>query len=322
VTKSLRVAFAGTPPFAVAALEAIADSGFEIPLVLSQPDRRQGRGMKLAATAVKTAAFARGIPVATPASLKDERTSGELRALPIDVLVVAAYGLILPPAVLAWPRHGCINIHASLLPRWRGAAPIQRALLAGDTETGISIMQMDAGLDTGPVIAALPVAVASRETAGSLLEKLATAGAEGIVRTLHRLEHDGRVDATPQAESGVTYAAKIGAADANIDWHADAHALDRQIRALNPAPGAATTVGGVLTKLWNAEPVRGRFGVPGTVVRVDDTGIVVACGNGALVVRELQRAGGRRMSAAAFIAGNPLAANAALDMGSNGAERR
>jgi len=268
--------------------------------------------MKVGQSPVKTAALHRGLTVLTPSTLKDEASRAALGAFDVDILVVAAYGLILPAEVLVWPRYGCINIHASLLPRWRGAAPIQRALLAGDGETGVSIMQMDAGLDTGPVISAVPVRIDPRETAGTLLSKLATVGASTIVHTLEQLQRDGCLAATPQSERGVSYAAKIGRGDVEIDWTADACALDRQVRALDPAPGAATTVAGQPAKIWTAEPARGHFGAPGTIVRAVPEGIVVACGDGALVVRELQRAGGKRMSAAAFVAGNALERNSAL----------
>jgi methionyl-tRNA formyltransferase len=312
VVNPLRVAFAGTPPFAVAALNGIVDAGHELVLVLTQPDRPQGRGMRVASSAVKAEALAHGLTVLTPATLKDEAAQASLAGFAVDLLVVAAYGLILPDHVLAWPTHGCINIHASLLPRWRGAAPIQRALLAGDCETGISIMQMDAGLDTGPIISMAAVQIGERETGGTLHDKLAAVGSRAIVDALDRLRREGRLVATPQSRVGATYAAKIARSDAQIDWSADAYALDRQVRALNPAPGAATVIAGVPTKIWAAEPVRGDFGSAGALVRADAHGIVVACGDGALVVRELQRAGGKKMSAGAFAAGNLLRPRAPL----------
>ena len=234
----MRVGFAGTPGFAADALTAILDAGFAVPVVLTQPDRPRGRGLRVEASAVKQLAGARGIPVLQPVSLKTESGCAEARAIPLDVLVVAAYGLILPPAVLAWPRHGALNIHASKLPRWRGAAPIQRAIMAGDTMTGVTVMQMDAGLDTGAVVDAVEFPISLRETAGSLTAKLAAMGATIIVSTLERLARGGPVPATSQPAEGVTYAAKITRADAAIDWTQPAIAIDRVIRALDPAPGA------------------------------------------------------------------------------------
>jgi methionyl-tRNA formyltransferase len=226
------------------------------------------------------------------------------------VLVVAAFGLILPKPILDWPRQGCINIHASLLPRWRGAAPIQRALLAGDAQTGISIMRMDEGLDTGPVLARHSLPVAARETAGSLHDKLAALGARSIVDTLLALERGERLDAIPQPDAGATYAAKIGRDEATIDWSASAQAIDRKIRAFDPVPGAGTSLAGERIKIWRGSPLAGRFGAPGGIVRADAAGIVVACGDGALMIVELQRAGGKRVSAAAFLAGHRLATDA------------
>jgi len=312
VPDALRVAFAGTPPFAASALAAILDAGHEVALVLTQPDRPQGRGLKLAPSAVKRLAVERGLTVLQPPTLKGlPPPSG---AAP-DVLVVAAYGLILPQAMLDWPRHGAINIHASLLPRWRGAAPIQRALLAGDEETGISIMQMDPGLDTGPVIARTVVPIAPRDTAGTLTVRLATRGAEAIVRTLAQLSKTG-VLASPQDATAATYAGKIGRAEAAIRWNDDAVTIDRVVRALNPAPGAFATLQGATIKIWAAEPAEGT-GPAGAIVSADGDGLLVACGRGALRVRELQRAGGRRLSAASFLDGHPLAAGATFGAGSD-----
>ena len=308
----LRVGFAGTPPFAAAALDAILTAGFSVPVVLTQPDRAQGRGLKRVAGAVKELASLRGIAVLQPASLKDAAARAQITAMALDVLIVAAYGLILPQPILDWPTHGCINIHASLLPRWRGAAPIQRALLAGDAETGVSIMRMDAGLDTGPLIATRAVSIARRETAGTLHDKLATAGARAIVEALERLERDGWLDTTPQPSTGASYAAKIGRDEEMIDWGASAIAIDRRVRAFNPSPGATTTLDGQRLKIWDALPAPGSFGAAGRVLRADAAGIVVACGEGALIVRELQRAGGKSLSAASFLAGHRLAAGTAL----------
>jgi methionyl-tRNA formyltransferase len=310
--EGFRVGFAGTPAFASAALAAILDAGFEVSLVLTRPDAARGRGLKVAPGAVKALAQAHGIPVLQPVRLKDAAVRGELAAVVLDVLVVAAYGSILPAPLLAWPRHGCINIHASLLPRWRGAAPIARALLAGDRQTGISIMQMDAGLDTGPLIAKRVVPMAARETARTLHDKLAAEGATAIVEVLIALARDRRLDAVPQSVEGATYANKVDRSEATIDWNESAVDIDRRVRAFNPYPVAQTTLAGQPVKIWEAEPAAGRFGQAGRVVQADARGLVLACGDGALVVRELQRAGGRRLSAAAFLAGHPLAPDAQL----------
>jgi methionyl-tRNA formyltransferase len=313
VADALRVAFAGTPPFAASALAAILDAGHEVVLVLTQPDRPQGRGLKLAPSAVKALAVDRGLTVLQPPTLKSlpPPTAG------IDVLIVAAYGLILPQAMLDWPRHGAINIHASLLPRWRGAAPIQRALLAGDEETGISIMQMDPSLDTGPVIERMVVPIAPRETAGTLTDRLAAAGAEAIVRTLAMLGKAGVLAAQPQDASAASYAGKIERAEAAIRWNDDADAIDRAVRAFNPSPGAFARLQDVTIKIWAAEPASGSLGTAGRIVSADGNGLLVACGRGALRVRELQRAGGRRLSAAAFLAGHPVAAGTTFDAASD-----
>jgi methionyl-tRNA formyltransferase len=310
VADALRVAFAGTPPFAATALAAILDAGHDVAVVLTQPDRPQGRGLKLAPSAVKALAVERGLPVLQPPTLKAAPLPAGTK---VDVLIVAAYGLILPRAMLDWPRHGAINIHASLLPRWRGAAPIQRALLAGDGETGISIMQMDAGLDTGPVIERVVVPIAPRDTAGALTDRLAAAGAEAIVRTLATLANAGALAAQPQDASAASYAGKIERADAAIHWDDDAATIDRAIRAFNPAPGAFARLQGATIKIWAAEPVSGSPGPAGRIVSADGNGLLVACGRGALRVRELQRAGGRRLSAAAFLAGHPVAAGTTFD---------
>jgi len=303
----MHIGFAGTPAFAAAALETILDAGLAVTLVLTRPDRPHGRGMKVDAGAVKALACARRIALLQPAGFGDPAARERITAIPLDVLVVAAYGLILPKLLLDWPRHGCINIHASLLPRWRGAAPIQRALLAGDSETGISIMRMDEGLDTGPIIARHAVPIAARETAGSLHEKLARLGAQAIVEALRELQHQGRLPAAAQPEEGVTYAAKIDRTEALIDWRQDAPAIDRRIRAFNPAPGAQATLGDETVKLWEATPAPERSAAGGTVVRADAEGIAVACGEGTINITVLQRPGGRRLSAAAFLAGHPIA---------------
>jgi len=267
VPDALRVGFAGTPPFAATALAAIVDAGHQVALVLTQPDRPQGRGLKLAPSPVKALALERGLPLLQPPTLKGAPLPTGAR---VDVLVVAAYGLILPQAMLDWPRHGAINIHASLLPRWRGAAPIQRALLAGDKETGISIMQMDAGLDTGPVISRTVVAIAARDTAGTLTERLAAAGAGAVVRTLAALAKAGALASQPQDASAASYAGKIERAEASIRWSDDAVTIDRVVRAFNPAPGAFARLQGETIKIWAAEPTSGSFGPAGAIVSADE----------------------------------------------------
>jgi len=266
--------------------------------------------MRLTPSPVKVFAQAQGLPVAQPASLRDPAARTLLVAVPLDVLVVAAYGLILPQEVLTWPRCGCLNIHASRLPRWRGAAPIQRAIDAGDAATGVTIMQMDAGLDTGPIISVVDIPIARRETAGTLQDKLAEAGARAIVDTLGRLAREGRLEAAPQPAQGVTYAAKIGPADIAVDWRQPAAAIERRIRALDPSPGAAARLDGSALKLRAAATIAGTaHAVPGTVVAVGDAGIDVACGDAgeALRITEVQPAGGKRMPAAAYLRGRAVA---------------
>jgi methionyl-tRNA formyltransferase len=282
-------------------------AGHEVVLALTQPDRPAGRGLRAAASPVKQFAAARGIPVAQPQRLKDAPEIGRVLGLQPDALVVAAYGLLLPQALLDAGRFGALNIHASLLPRWRGAAPIQRALLAGDRETGISIMQMDAGLDTGPVLSRTPVPIAADDDAGTLHDKLAGAGADAILQTLADVAA-GRARATPQPAAGATYAAKIGKAEARLDWTRGAHDLERAIRAFRPVPGAFALLDGEPVKLWRAR-VADASGAPGEVVDVGQD-VVVACGVGGLAVSELQRAGGRRLRAPEFLRGHPLAAGA------------
>ena len=283
----MRLVFAGTPPFAAAALAALADAGHEIACVLTQPDRPSGRGMKLTASAVKALALQRGLPVAQPPTLRDMAAQADLARLAPDAMVVAAYGLLLPPAVLAIPRLGCLNIHASLLPRWRGAAPVQRALLAGDAETGISIMQMDAGLG-----------------AAMIVERLATAG--------------GPAAPVSQPGDGVTYAHKIEKRDAAIDFAQPALSIDRQVRAFDPVPGAFCESGGQLLKIWRALPenrTRPEGTRPGTLLALDAEGFSVACGSGCLRVLEVQRAGGRRQPAPAYAQAAGLAEGTVLGAG-------
>ena len=300
----MKIAFAGTPEFAAVALEALHGAGHEIALVLTQPDRPRGRGLHALPSAVKTLALKLGLDVQQPASLKGDDVVSSLTRCSPEALVVAAYGLIVPRAVLSVPRRGGINIHASLLPRWRGAAPIQRALLAGDEETGISIMQMDEGLDTGPVLLQEPVAITPDDTAQSLHDRLAVLGADLIVRALA-----APLQARAQDESRATYAAKIAKNEARIDWNAPAQAIDRTIRAFNPAPGALSSYGGLPLKIWRATPVSAAHAVPGVVLQADASGLLVGCGAGtATRLLELQRAGGKRLSASAFVAGSAIAA--------------
>lgn len=300
----LKVAFAGTPAFAAAALGAIIDAGFAVPLVLTQPDRPAGRGMKLVASPVKQLAIAHGIEVDQPEKLRTDDQRAALAACSPDLLVVAAYGLILPSAVLDLPRLGCINIHASLLPRWRGAAPIHRAIEAGDGETGITLMRMDEGLDTGPMLARSALPILAQDTTVTLHDKLAALGAEMIVTALRRLSA-GPLDEVPQPEVGVTYANKIGREEAAIDWRRSAIEIDRRVRAFNPFPVATGSLRDTVIKIWQAEPVEGQ-GAPGEVLGVDDAGVRVACGVGALRLIELQRPGSRRMSAGEFLRGFPV----------------
>jgi len=301
----MRLIFAGTPAFAAAALDALADAGHDIALVLTQPDRPAGRGMRLTPSAVKQAALARGLTVYQPVSLKTPEAQAALRAVDADVMVVAAYGLILPQAVLDIPRRGCLNIHASLLPRWRGAAPIQRAILAGDAETGITIMQMDAGLDTGAMLLKTAVPVGPEDTAGSLHDTLARVGATSIVEALERLD-----ELTPQVQDAAlaTYAAKLTKEEARLDWIRPATELARAVRGYNPAPGAHTLLDGQLVKIWRASAQAPGVSnaMPGRVLTADESGIVVACGEGSLRVSELQMAGGKRMAAGVFVAGHAL----------------
>jgi methionyl-tRNA formyltransferase len=293
--------FAGTPEFAARALEAIVAAGYDVPLVLTQPDRPAGRDQRSTPSAVKIAAVAHGLPVYQPERLRTADEQAPVVSVAADVMVVAAYGLILPRPILSHPKCGCLNIHASLLPRWRGAAPIQRALLAGDRQTGVSIMQMDAGLDTGPVLSAHPVDIDRTDTAGTLHDRLAAVGAAAIIATLESLARNGTLSATPQPDTGVTYAAKVDKSEAAIDWTKDAQEIERKVRAFNPAPGASTTVNGAILKIWKAREVGANLprNAPG-MARISEGTLVVQCGNGSLELDEVQPASGRRMRATEY----------------------
>jgi methionyl-tRNA formyltransferase len=312
----LRVVFAGTPEFALPALAALLEH-HDVAGVLTQPDRPSGRGRQLRASPVKELAAARGLAVLQPPTLRDAAAQGELAALNPDALIVVAYGLILPPAVLSMPRLGCLNIHASLLPRWRGAAPIQRAILAGDTRTGVTIMQMAEGLDTGPILLTRERSIAPDDTSGSLTTALATLGAAALLEALEGIAH-GTLKARPQPEQGVLYAQKIAKPEAQIDWSQDASSIDRQIRAFVPWPVAETTLdgerlrihaaglfdgrstGNVMEKSWNSAP-------NGSIVSVRDGFMLVKCGRGGLLaVRSVQRPGGRVMAVSEFAHNLPL----------------
>ncbi len=306
----MRIVFAGTPPFAERALHALLEAKNEVVLVLTQPDRPAGRGMKLAVSPVKKLAMERGLTVYQPPTLRDPLSLGRLHDAKPDVLVVAAYGLILPQPVLELPRFGAVNIHASLLPRWRGAAPIQRAILAGDRQTGISIMQMDAGLDTGGILAQGEVAIGDEDTAQTLHDRLAALGAEMLVKALFEMA-SGQIRARPQPNEGVTYAAKISKDEAQLDWRKPATELDRAIRAFNPFPGAQAILGDTTLKIWRARR-SGANGAPGQILGLDDQGIVVACGEGSLTLLELQRPGAKRLIAAEFLRGHVLPSGAAF----------
>jgi methionyl-tRNA formyltransferase len=314
----LRVGFAGTPEFSRLALQAILNAGFTIPLVLTQPDRPAGRGLKLTPSAVKQSALTHNISVAQPRSLRldgkypDEARSAQasLLAAELDVLVVAAYGLILPQWVLSLPRYGCLNIHASLLPRWRGAAPIQRAIESGDSHTGVTIMQMDVGLDTGDMLLVESLPILPADTAASLHDKLAAQGARLIVEALHALPHNTMTH-TMQPEQGVTYAAKLDKAEAALDLTQSAETLARRVRAFNPVPGATITLPGINepVKIWsavcldNAPQSEVSHALIGQVKQRTEQGIDIVCAQGTLRLLELQRSGGKRQPAAVFIQG-------------------
>ena len=299
----LRLIFAGTPDFAAEALHALIRSPHEIVAVYTQPDRPAGRGRKLTPSPVKQLALQHQLTVLQPISLKTAEAAAQLRALDPDVMVVAAYGLILPPEVLEIPRYGCLNIHASLLPRWRGAAPIQRAILAGDSETGITIMQMDKGLDTGAMLLKLTCPITGKDTAASLHDRLATLGAEAIITALDQLPTQ---TAIPQDDRKATYAAKLTKQEAVIDWCRPAEELDRLIRAFNPWPVAQTRVNEQTLRIWSAKPLNDKANMPpGTVIGCNKQGIDIACGKGVLRLTRLQPAGSKPMDVVAFLNGRP-----------------
>lgn len=304
----MNLIFAGTPDFSVPTLHALHAAGHQISLVLTQPDRPAGRGMKLAGSAVKRAADELALPIFQPETLRNPEVQTRLAQTQPDAIIVVAYGLLLPAEVLAIPRFGCINVHASLLPRWRGAAPIHRAILAGDLKTGVSIMAMDAGLDTGPVYASREVPIGSEDNTASLHDRLAALGATALVEVLDDIESRSPVP-TPQPAQGASYAPKISKEEAAIDWTLPAEAIHRQIRAFNPFPGAGTKLGQDALKIWEAEiaarPSAGER--PGTVVDAADERLLVSCGEGVLGIQSLQRAGGRRLPTRDFLAGHPLA---------------
>lgn len=298
---SPRIIFAGTPEFAVASLEALVESGVAPCLVLTQPDRRAGRGKRLTMSPVKQYALEQEIEVRQPVSLRDESVVAELAKLEPDIMVVAAYGLILPQSVLDIPRVGCLNVHASLLPRWRGAAPIQAAILAGDQETGACLMSMEAGLDTGPVYVSKTVQIGYHETAGELHDRLAAVGAGMLANNIAAII-DGELDATPQNDERATYAPKIKSSDATLDWNRSAIDLERLVRAYNPTPGAWFMLDEQRIKVWQARCIAAVDAPPGTVVAAKQDGIVVSCGDGALQLESLQRPGKRAVTAAEFAA--------------------
>jgi len=314
----VKIIFAGTPQFAASALAALLEE-HQVIAVLTQPDRPAGRGMQLTASPVKQLALQHGLPVLQPTTLKTGEVQHSIAALDADVMVVAAYGLILPQAVLQLPRYGCLNIHASLLPRWRGAAPIQRAILAGDSETGITIMQMDEGLDTGDMLLHHVCPIAANDTAATLHDKLSKLGADSIVEALRLLQEPGLAGISPangnsqnrltpvrQDDAAATYAAKLLKSEAHIDWRQDARQIERAVRAFNPFPVCHADFNGVAIKIWQAALLEGAHGEPGKVLALDKHGITVACGRDALHLEVLQRPGGKALPAVQFLQAMPV----------------
>ena len=301
----MRIVFAGTPAFAARVLAGLLGARHEVALVLSQPERPAGRGLKPVAGPVKQLCLARGVDVFQPASLKDPTAAQRLAGARPEAIVTAAYGLLLPQQVLDLAPHGALNVHASLLPRWRGAAPIQRALLAGDRETGVTIIRMDSGLDTGPVLARRSLPIGDDDDAQSLHDKLAALGSDLMLNVLNDLAA-GPARPEPQSDAGATYAEKIRNHEAMLDWSKPAEEIGRTVRAFRPAPGAQTALRGQVIKIWRARVAEGR-GEPGCVLDAGPPGIRIACGQDALEITELQRAGGRRLSAAEFLRGCAVA---------------
>ncbi len=301
----MKIIFAGTPQFAAQALEALITEGHEIALVLTQPDRRAGRGMKLNASAVKLLAQKHKITLLQPHSLKQPEVHEQLNKTCADVMVVAAYGLILPSIILNTPRLGCINIHASLLPRWRGAAPIQRAILAGEKETGITIMQMDRGLDTGDILLQRSASILHNDNANTLYDKLSALGASCIVTTLNLLKNE-KITAVPQTKKNVSYASKLEKIEAKINWQLNAEEISYAVRAFNPYPVAHSVIDGFPLKIFQARTITNAIGSPGEILSTEQEGIVVACGKDALMLEIVQKPGGKKLSAAEFLAGHSL----------------
>ena len=307
MSSALRIIFAGTPDFAASSLQALLEAGsergYEVIAVYTQPDRPAGRGRKLQASPVKNLALAQNIPVYQPENFSDPADVESLQKLDADLMIVAAYGLLLPAAILDAPRLGCMNIHASLLPRWRGAAPIQRAILAGDKETGITIMQMNEGLDTGDMLLKRRCPIEDSDTGGSLHDKLAELGGQALLAALDKLQR-GELQPEPQDDSQSSYARKLSKQEALLDWQADAPALARQVRAFNPWPVAQTRVGDQILRIWAAQARDENSGAePGTVVASSKAGIDIACGDGQLRLQQLQPAGKKAMDVPAFLNG-------------------
>ena len=302
----MKILFAGTPEFSVPSLQALLDSSHDVVAVYTQPDRPAGRGRKMLASPVKELALQHGIPVCQPDSLKPEANQQKLVEWQPDLMVVVAYGLLLPPAVLAIPRLGCVNVHASLLPRWRGAAPIQRAILAGDTETGVCLMQMDAGLDTGPVLACSSCEIAADDTGSRMHDKLAVLGARLLSQNLIALEN-ADLKPWPQDDALASYAGKLQKSEARIDWKGTAADIANKVRAFNSWPVAETRYDGRQLRIWEATPVLSASkALPGTVLSASRTGIVVACGEGRLCIHKVQLPGARAIEAGDFINAHTL----------------
>ncbi len=302
MTSALRLIFAGTPEFAADSLLALLDAGHNVVAVYTQPDRPAGRGRKLQASPVKILAQTHQIPVYQPENFSDSGDIEILQKLDADLMVVTAYGLLLPPAVLTAPRLGCINVHASLLPRWRGAAPIQRAILAGDKETGITIMQMNEGLDTGDILLKQSCPIENSDTGGSLHDRLAQLGGQALQLALEKLKR-AELSPQPQDDSLSTYARKLHKQEAMLDWQEDAAALARRVRAFNPWPVAQTRINDQILRIWAAEAIDGKPAEPGTVLACNKAGIDIATGNGYLRLKQLQPAGKKAMDAPAFLNG-------------------